>query len=110
MALELADGYDIAWACGIFEADGSVHPNKTSRWVQMRLTLKMTDQDIVDRFDEIMGVGNTSQNGKTKSGKLIYEWSVGQTEAIKTILTAFWPYLGKRRRARAIELGFKPPA
>lgn len=93
---------NIAWAAGLFEGEGCITKNGTA----IRLTLGMTDLDVVQRFHRVAGVGaiedkpSMSQWGK----KPYWTWAVYRSEHVQALLAAFWPFLGERRKAKAKEL------
>ena len=102
---ELADEYDVAWAVGLFEGEGTFYKGSKS---QSHIRLSMTDLDVVNRFDEIVNTGIVKLDRTLPSGKNYYRWECTNVKDIREITRRFWPYLGERRRARAIELGINP--
>jgi hypothetical protein len=77
--------------------------------------MSMTDFDVISRFAEIVGgslLGPYESYYKTKSGiaaKPFWFWSVTGIEDVRSILLTFWPWLGKRRRAKGLEVLAKNP-
>ena len=101
-----------AWAAGLFEgegciqfkvgADGSAYPH---------LTVKMTDSDAVARFAEITGGRLLGPYQPGPSGTTIRKPAfvcIVRGQLAYAALTAFWPWLCERRRAKALEAGFNP--
>lgn len=94
---------DIAWAAGLFEGEGSVGMSSSQR--QPRVQLVSTDEDVVRRFVEIIGRGNVRGYHKTAAHhKDYWQWSVQSKDDVLYVLNLLWPYLGERRRERAIEV------
>ena len=93
-----------AWAAGLFEGEGSIVPSSAGA---IRLQLKMTDEDVVRRFGELVGgrvYGPYLQNSVILRGfarKPFWCWSSGGTTHAWKLLHQWWPWLGLRRRARA---------
>lgn len=91
--------HDAAWAAGLFEGEGSFvvspkgHP---------RLQFKMTDQDVVLRFQAVVGVGNVNGPYQAASGNRqpYWEWRCSGEEA-QALARLLLPYLGIRRTAQA---------
>ena len=95
---------DIAWAAGLIEGEGCPHYNGSPR-----LSLAMTDEDVVRRFAGLFG-GNVARRDRVnpKATKPVFVWSACGKRAIGAMLTLY-SLLGSRRRAkiRAIILEWK---
>lgn len=101
----------IAWAAGLFEGEGSIF------WVQQmrrdkyyfysRLSMNMTDQDVIRKFDTVLGcIGHVTFKASTiKNHKDKWCWQLTNKQDCKKVIELFWPYLGERRKAKAIEVG-----
>ncbi len=98
---------DIIWAAGLFEGEGCIDQHKLpSGRTYPRIKLKMTDQDVVERFASIFGMKIYSYP-KDKSWKDHYKdaWytMVTGTKAV-AILYMLFPFLGERRKTKAEEV------
>src|SRR5687768_13206669 len=98
---------DVAWAAGLFEGEGSIIPSRR------RLSLEMTDEEVVRRFVAIVGHGNVHEVVRKNrvnrdQHHTVYKWESGQWAATERITLAFLPYFGLRRRAKAYELLANP--
>ena len=100
---------EIAWAAGLFEGEGCFYFGHRN----LQATLAMTDADVVDRFERIVGFGHRSvregdhkndKRGYKNEWKPIYRWSARSFEHVQALIAMLWPYLGDRRKARAKEL------
>jgi len=91
---------DIAWAAGLFEGEGSItHGGEPHR--KLKLTLKMTDEDVVRSFAGVLGVGRVYGPYQYKGNrKLVWEWTAVTAQA-QAALERLLPYLHSRRRAKA---------
>jgi len=105
----------IAWAAGIFEGEGSIYQvgreQSNGKYnTQIVLQVKMTDQDVVHKFQEVLDRrGNIYFENRTKPRyKDQWTWRCARRAQCVEIITLFWPYLGKRRKSKAIELGVDP--
>lgn len=99
---------EIAWAAGLFEGEGSLYLNKQKggKYTYPRMSLRMNDTDVVDRFAEVVGVGIVKDYPPYQANrKSTRNWTLNTVEEIKTVVAMFWPYLGERRRAKAQEVG-----
>ena len=98
---------DVAWAAGLFEGEGCISNDKKK---YRRLSINMTDEDVMKRFVRIVAYGNLkgphlprkseNPNGKYKP---FWQWGVGKRSEVLRILKMFIPYFGKRRSQKAIE-------
>lgn len=100
---------EIAWAAGLFEGEGSITMRRDLRgYWQRTLSLSMCDRDVLERFARIVGAeANIYADGRPMRRPL-YAWRCGRWSVIEPMLTAFLPYLGERRRAKALELLANP--
>lgn len=99
------DPLDIAWLAGLFEGEGCIHVGgKTGN--RTRLTVNMTDADVVTRCRDLTGVGSLRWREHPQwKPQLI--WSVSHRRDVARLLLAMVPLLGERRRAKALEAGCK---
>lgn len=101
-----------AWACGVFEGEGSI----TTRHGKPVMQMKMCDRETVARFAEAVGTpGRVLGPYKNRAGEKdgyarqdFYVWTVGSVES-QRVLRMLWPWLGSVRRTRAAEVGFATP-
>lgn len=100
----MAKATNLAWAAGLFEGEGSCHIGRTAHR-QPCVSLGMTDQDVVARFVDIVGVGHVrSYPSRSENRKGVFRWSVQGADEVSAVLSAILPWLGVRRRARALEV------
>ena len=85
----------IAWYAGLFEGEGWITIHKQCKHV--RVGIKMTDLDILQRFHNEFG-GYLTPAKKTKEHyKDVWEWRMGEANAVKSFLHACLPFFGERR-------------
>jgi len=103
---------DLAWAAGLFEGEGcftASHkppkgPNKRI-YVQTSASLTMTDRDVVERFQKIIGFGSFYDLGAPRPGaQRVFRWSVQDRSGVKRFYDLIEPWLGQRRKARGLEI------
>lgn len=95
---------DIAWVAGVFEGEGTIYFNK--RGYSVHTSIRMDDRDVVERIHAIMGFGKFSQRSELRtSGKTViqYNYQVSTAKDVIVFLEAILPYLGLRRRERALQ-------
>lgn len=102
----MASTYDIAWAAGLFEGEGSIVcypiPRRINS-IRTSLSLQMSDQDVVRRFGEIVGCGSLlgPYKGQRSGNKDKFLWQAQNFRDCMYVLGQIYPYLGERRRAKA---------
>ena len=93
---------DLAWAAGLFEGEGcfTLSGRGTARAI-----LNMTDEDVVRRFAQIVRVGGIRGKRVIRpQHKPQWEWTVQNHEGVQALIAVLWPWLGQRRRSRAVEV------
>lgn len=95
----------LAWAAGLFEGEGciSVGGSRSRRGgrnrTYMLLSLKMTDEDVVRHFAEVVGHGRVNGPYSTKNKQAWTWYWMGDTAAVWAAKYLV-PLLGQRRQAR----------
>ncbi len=103
----MANDLDIAWTAGLFEGEGcfTISTCGKSGYKQPRLKLSMVDRDVVKRFGDIVKLGHyCEQKFKNPLHSTQLCWYAGKRSDVKEIINLLLPYLGERRKARALEL------
>ena len=102
----MAHEVEHAWAAGLFEGEGSVttQPSGTRGRLRVRFSLATTDEDVILRFQRVLGCG-TVRGPFMKKGALKPQWSyyAGRAEHVQHIAAILRPYLGSRRSAKLEE-------
>ena len=97
----------IAWFAGLFEGEGCIEIAKNGG---VRLTIRMTDRDIIERVNDLFPCSKITQvtpkpaRPEHNQPKTQYCWRISRPEQVEEVLDLIFPLLGKRRRAKAIEL------
>jgi len=93
---------EVAWAGGLFEGEGCI--SKTGNYAPV-LVLEMTDEVPVKWFHRIVGTGHVRLRLPSQPRrKPVWSWRATSYESAQAVLATVWPWLGPRRRARAIEI------
>jgi hypothetical protein len=93
---------DIAWVAGVFEGEGTIRVRKGNYGAQV--SIRMDDQDVIERIHFIMGFGNLYETQERRtSGQMViqYNYQLGSAEHVIAFLEAVRPWLGARRREKA---------
>ena len=92
----------LGWAVGLFEGEGCIVFPTASQW-QVCLQLRMTDEDVVRRFQSVVGFGYVTgpyvQNGHLPQ----WNWRAQRPVEVASLLDLFLPMLGERRSAKAMQ-------
>jgi hypothetical protein len=93
---------EVAWAAGLFDGEGCF----TLSDGRPRAKLNSTDEDVVQRFADIVWVGQVrEERSLEKRGyKRQWEWYTGSKKDVAHIILLLWPWLGQRRREKALEV------
>jgi hypothetical protein len=94
----------LAWAAGLFGGEGSFTYGRThhGKYSLIVAGLGMTDEDRVQDFWVVMGVGNVTKHpDKRGNNKTVYVWKTASFERVQFIIAQLWAWLGPRRRAKA---------
>lgn len=68
-----------------------------------RLSVVMTDRDVVEEFCRIVECGKVSlEQRRTPPRKNCWYWTIGNRNDVERILTMFLPRLGSRRTGKAL--------
>lgn len=101
----------LAWAAGLFEGEGclstrgkSVNILRKYRDRGLVAAMKMTDEDVIFRFKQIVGVGNITGPYNKIGKKTWWVWQAGSFEHVQALIAILWPWLCRRRKDRAKEL------
>jgi hypothetical protein len=93
---------EIAWLAGLFEGEGTI-VIRHRKFV--RLVIGMTDRDVIERVDALVPMPNgpRRKTGEKAHYKDQFIWYAQRAPIVESLLNAMLPWLGDRRRARAIE-------
>ena len=96
---------EAAWAAGIFEGEGTISTStrKGRTHALVELKVAMTDQDVVLRLREIFDCGTTRGPYTRDENKPYWIWSVSKQADVVHILARLLPYLGRRRKRKALQ-------
>lgn len=91
---------EYGYVAGIIDGEGHIRLTKQGG----RVAVKMTDQDVIRKCRDIMGVGTVSGPHLLASGKPAWTWSVSRQADVASLLMTVYPLLGVRRQERIREV------
>ena len=89
---------DTAWMAGLFEGEGCIY--KDPRCNSYKLSLNLTDLDVLQRLQTVAGCGNIRP--KKSPHKPAWDWRIYKRAEVIRLLSAVLPYLGNRRAYKAL--------
>lgn len=100
---------ELAFLAGVFEGEGCATHTRDSRTKEItgrfRLSVSMTDEDVVKRFYNFFRVGRLG--GPYETGhKPRYTWTVDTQDDAASVAYMLYPFLGIRRQERLFGLIF----
>jgi hypothetical protein len=102
MRKRMSDREGIVWAAGLFEGEGCLY--QTNRKAYPGAALMMTDEDVVRKFVDTVGMGGVREYRTKPPRKPTWRWEVYGFEKVQALIAMFWPFLGERRQAKAQEI------
>jgi hypothetical protein len=107
VSLEFSEQVEFAWACGLFEGEGSISRQSRSKGVVFRIG--SCDKDVIDRFQ--LAIGNLGSRGEevTSSNKEFYILIITRWSSLEPLLRRMYPFMGKRRKEKIMEMLGDPP-
>lgn len=99
----------LAWAAGLFEGEGAVvayanRPGAPKKYV--RLMLPNTDEGLVRKFAETVGVGTVFGPYGPYAGQLgkkpQWRWQTNTFEYTQAVVAMLWHWLSPRRREQVL--------
>jgi hypothetical protein len=89
---------NLAWAAGIIEGEGCF---KRSHRTTLRISVNMTDKDILDRLQMMLGGAVSGPHRYEPRRKPIWCWNLCGALPCYAVIAALLPWFGKRRRSQA---------
>jgi hypothetical protein len=107
---------ELAWAAGIFEGEGTIYVHETvldsgaKGKLSTRMLMGMSDEDVVLRFQRIVGCGTITVRPPNKDhNKTMYSWRTNSRKEFLTVGMMLSSHFGVRRASKykeAIDLIF----
>jgi hypothetical protein len=102
---------ELAWVTVLLEGEGCFFPieYKTKGYgpyTDARVAVLMTDLDVLQRRQNITGIGHINRPTPRKDPrhKPIWHWVASKNKESITLMRAVYPLMGERRRARIDEV------
>jgi hypothetical protein len=100
----LVDFYELAWAAGFFDGEGSVYYRGRKRQ-ELCLAVSQSDRRPLDRFCSAVGIGAVRGPYKAKysNAKPYYVYSIGSHVPVQAVVAMLWRWLSEPKREQATQ-------
>ncbi len=102
--LPIPDPAWVPWVAGIIEGEGSIMALAMSGGVYPRVSVQMTDRDVLDRLQVSTTMGHVSGPALRGESKPIWTWQVTRQFDVEALLEAIRPWMGVRRTSKIDEV------
>jgi hypothetical protein len=103
--------FELGWVVGLLEGEGCFFVNtcgtpKYGPYAYARVTVCMTDRDVLERLQEVTGIGRLEKvrPRKDPKHKPISQWIVCRNQEAIELMVAVYPHMGVRRQAKIREV------
>lgn len=97
----MQDKYELAWAAGFFDGEGSTSISKIKGWMRLLIQIGQCEVTTLMRFQKAIGCGTINGPYQVKEYKPIWRLSVRGYEAGVKTLELLWPFLSEPKKLQA---------
>ena len=106
IGLPSSDPAEIGWAAGLYEGEGTFHPNYTKDGIYFRMAINMTNRGVLEKFQRIVGCGSitgpyTPSNPRWSQ---TYTWRIGAYEGVQQVVNLLWDHLSPERQEQILRV------
>jgi len=97
---------DLYWVAGILEGEGCFSlrpPSGTSKIDRISVQVRMTDLDVLESIQRIIGLGNITGPEIKEKGKPIWVWQISKQTDVASVMMTVYPLMYSRRREKIRE-------
>lgn len=89
---------DLHWMAGLLEGEGSFYQGPPSRRAYVKVSVEMTDRDVIERVAALWGMAwRSPKNRNPAAWKQSYQ-TVIQGKKAEALMRQLYPLMGERRR------------
>jgi hypothetical protein len=103
--------FELGWVVGLLEGEGCFFITRRTKgpygpYLYARVTVCMTDRDVLERLQRTTGVGTLEKTRARKDPehKPISQWIVCRHQEAIELMVAVYPFMGTRRQAKIREV------
>lgn len=96
---------DLGYVAGIIDGEGfiRIRPSHGGSGLTLNVGVDMTDLDVLEKCQSIVGVGYVYDRTRRGKNKPIWMWRIHRQCEVVGLLFTIYPFLGQRRQARVRE-------
>lgn len=96
---DILQAVELAWAAGFFDGEGCITTTTQPAGTYLQLRISQTDHRPLDRFSQVVGIGNVTGPYDVKEGhQQTFYWSASGLQNTHQVLSLLWPYLSEPKR------------
>lgn len=105
----MTSNFNLQWAAGLFEGEGSFSVRTDSQYGYQRpiAQIKSTDEDVLITFRQVVMIGNLRGpygHKKNNNWKQYWHWEVSKVNDYLFFCHLVYPYMHSRRQEKMIEV------
>lgn len=93
--------YELAWAAGFFDGEGTTSYLKKDNWIGPRMSVAQNNKDTLVRFLNAVGCGKIYEH-TTRPG--MFQWTLQKGKDVEICLNMLWPFLSEQKKEQAIKV------
>jgi len=93
---------ELHWLAGLAEGEGCFTTNHGGK--ELRFQIKMSDLDIIEKVQRIIGTGSIYKIAKVRDNKQCWTYDLSGTAKATYLMMKLYPLMGLRRQLRIREL------
>ncbi len=93
---------ETGWFAGLYEGEGSCGVYAHRKTHRAKISLASTDRDVVERFQDLAGVGSITQGYRPQRPphRAPHLWQVANARDVLHVCRLLRPHMGERRAAQ----------
>ena len=93
--------YELAWAAGFFDGEGTTSYLKKGSWMGPRMSVAQNNPETLERFQLAVQCGKIYEH-TTRKG--MYSWNCQKKEDVEKVLNMLWPFLSNQKKEQALSV------
>lgn len=92
-------GYELAWAAGFFDGEGTTSYLRKDTWIGPRLSVAQNNRETLERFLRTVDCGKIYEH-TTRPG--MFQWTLQRGKEVENCLNKLWPFLSEQKKQQAL--------
>ena len=94
----------LVYVAGLLEGEGYFTATKVGNYKYPRIGCDMSDQDVIEDLQEMLGCGTLYSRKRAENRKKIYGWRLLSKRKVLKLAKALYPYMKSRRQKQIDKL------